>query len=155
MFTRLLRRHLPRLALSLLLAAAALAAPASAAAEHPVLAAEHARRSALLAGDVSALDRLLAADLRYTHSNGKVENKAVILADIRSGQLTYERFELDRLHVHEVTPGVAVLTGAINQRKRQAGKPNDALLFFQGVWRLAPPGWQLVSLQTALRPPAP
>lgn len=152
---------LPRFRRGLLvvLASALLAAvrpeSAVAAPEHPVLAAEQARRSALLAGDLAALDRLLAADLRYTHSNGKVEDKAAVVHAIRSGQLTYERFDLDRLHAQEISPGVAVLTGALNQRKRQAGKTNDASLLFQAVWRLSPAGWQLVSLQTALRPPAP
>lgn len=119
-----------------------------------VLAADKARGAALLAADVKALDRLLADDLRYTHSNGMLETKAIHIGTFTSG-LRYERFETSKLHGQVIAPGVVVLTGSINQRKGTAGKWSDFNnLLFHAVWRLDAGTWRLASLQTAA-PPAP
>lgn len=133
------------------LAGAALAGPGDDAIA-AVLAADQARGAALLAADTAALDRLLADDLRYTHSSGKVETKAVHLKSFADG-LRYDRFETTGLHGHAVTPEVVVLTGTINQNKGVGGKMTALRLFFHAVWRKGPQGWQLASLQTALPPP--
>lgn len=119
-----------------------------------VLAADKARGAALLAADVKALDRLLADDLRYTHSNGMLETKAIHIGTFTAG-LRYERFETSKLHGQVIAPGVVVLTGVINQRKGTAGKWTDFNnLLFHAVWRLDAGSWRLASLQTAV-PPAP
>jgi Domain of unknown function (DUF4440) len=119
-----------------------------------VLAADRARGAALLAADVKALDRLLADDLRYTHSNGMLETKAIHIGTLNAG-LRYARFETSKLHGQVIAPGVVVLTGTINQRKGTAEKWTDFNnLLFHAVWRLDAGGWRLASLQTAV-PPAP
>lgn len=116
-----------------------------------VLAADRARGAALLAADVKALDGLLADDLRYTHSTGKLETKAIHIGTIKDG-LRYSKFETSDLNGHVIVPGVVVLNGKIDQTKVSQGKPSDSHLFFHAVWRKDPAGWHLASLQTATIP---
>lgn len=119
-----------------------------------VIAAEQARRTALLAGDATALAALLAEDLRYIHSSGKVETRADVLDGIARKAVVYERFDLAQLAAHLVTPDVAVLTGAIDQRKFSGGKWGEVRMLFHAVWRRDNGAWRQVSLQT-LQVPAP
>src|SRR4051812_15510830 len=100
-----------------------------------VIAAEKARGAALVAADLTQLARLLADDLRYTHSNNKLETKEVFIGTFRNG-LGYERFETFDLHGHVIAPDVVVLTGRIDQRKGMNGvyRGNDPKLMFQAVW---------------------
>lgn len=136
-------------AFPLFFAAAALAAPAD-----DVLAAEQARRAALLAGDAAKLGALLSDDLRYVHSSGKLESKSDVLAGFTSGKVAYERFDLSGLDVRVITPDVALVTGTIEQRKLTNGKWNDLKLLFQSVWRRESGAWRQVAIQT-VQPPAP
>lgn len=139
-----------------LLAAFALASfiTAHAASSDDVLAAEQARRTALLAGDAEALERLLSDDLRYIHSNGRLETKAEIIRGFRTKHVVYERFELSKLHARLIDPDVATVTGTIEQKKLTGGKGNDLKLLFQSVWRRESGAWRLIAIQTA-QPPAP
>jgi hypothetical protein len=118
-----------------------------------VLAAEQAREAALLAADTHALGKLLADDLRYTHSDGNLETKAIHIATITNG-LRYARFTTANVVGHVITPEVVVLTGVLDQRKGYGEKWKDAHLMFHAVWRKKSGAWQLASLQTAAPPAA-
>ncbi len=118
------------------------------------LAAEQSRRAALLAGDVAALDAVLADDLRYIHSNGKLETKAQVMELFASKQVAYRRYELANLEARRVTSDVVVVTGSIDQDKLSGGKWTELKLLFQAVWRRDAEGWRQVALQT-VRPPEP
>ncbi len=118
-----------------------------------VIAADNARGAALLAADTAALGRLLADDLRYTHSTGKIETKAIHLATITNG-LRYEKFVTSDLQGQLIAPGVVVLTGKMDQRKNTNGKISAGILMFHAVWRDDAGGWRLVSMQTAVIPPS-
>jgi ketosteroid isomerase-like protein len=145
---------LPRIAL--LFATLLALAPAQAAAPaDDVLAAEAARRTALLSGDVGALDQLLADDLRYIHSNGKVETKRDVLAGFASGTVAFERFDLAALHAHVLNAETVAVDGRVEQRKRTGPRTAEQQLLFHAVWRRDGGRWRLVSLQTAAPPAAP
>jgi len=118
-----------------------------------VMAADKARGAALRAADTNALKVILADDLRYTHSNGYVETKAIHIKSLVDG-LRYARFDTTNVVGKVVTADVVVLNGIIDQRKGVAEKWTDYHLLFQSVWRKGNAGWQMVSLQTAA-PPAP
>lgn len=79
-------------------------------AEQEVLQVENARIQAVLQGDTTALDRILADDLVYTHSTARVDTKAQFLGSINSGDLKYESMKHDDLKVR-VYGDAAVLTG--------------------------------------------
>jgi hypothetical protein len=118
-----------------------------------VIAADYARGVALVAADTNTLAKLLADDLRYTHSDGKLESKTAHIGAIVGG-LRYASFATSNVTGQIVTPDVVVLTGIIDQRKGIAGKWKDSHLMFHAVWRRKPDEWQLASLQTAV-PPLP
>ncbi len=113
-----------------------------------VFAADRARADAMVKGDLKALDALLADDLRYTHSNGRVETKAAHLGTFADG-LRYGYYRTGNLHGHPITADVVVVSGVIDQRKGKPGKMADKKLFFQAVWRKEAGAWRLASLQTA------
>jgi len=124
------------------------ATPAAAA----VLAAEEARGAALRHGDAAALAALLSDELRYVHSNGRLESKAEILAGLSEKRVAYERYVVSEIHAAPVAPGVVVLNGRIDQRKLTRGQWGDALLFFHSVWRDEAGQWRLISMHTATAP---
>jgi len=117
-----------------------------------IIAAEQARRVALLSNDMTALANLLSDDLKYVHSTGKRENKQQVLAGLSSKQVAYERFELGGLDAREITADVGVLTGTIDQRRFGNGKWSEVKLLFQSVWRNEAGTWRLISMQTLQLP---
>jgi hypothetical protein len=136
--------------LALWLAAAAPAAGETA----TVLVAEQARGTALRESDAAALSALLSEELRYVHSNGRIESKHDAVDAVREGRVTYERFETSDVHAAKISAEVVVLSGKIDQRKVTDGRGADLRLLFHAVWRNEAGAWRLVSLQTALPPPA-
>lgn len=117
-----------------------------------VIAAEYARRNALLEGDVVSLDRLLSSDLLYVHSNGKHETKQDVITGFETKQVAYEQFDLSHLAARVASPEVIILTGSIHQRKFAGGKWREVELLFHAVWRLEGEQWKLFSIQTVQTP---
>lgn len=64
-------------------------AGANAKAEQQVLQAEKDRFAAMVKVDEAALNKLLADDLTYTHSNANLQTKAQFIADLKSGAIKY------------------------------------------------------------------
>ncbi len=58
-------------------------------AEQQVIQAEKDRFAAIVKADEAALNRLLADDLTYTHSNANMQTKAQFIADLKSGAIKY------------------------------------------------------------------
>src|SRR5262247_922598 len=79
------RRHLvlPALAVGLLGAVPALATSAD---EEAVAKRVEAFRAAQVAADAKAFDALCAAELSYSHSDGRVEDKATFIANATNGK---------------------------------------------------------------------
>ena len=115
--------------------------------------ADLARGAALRSADTNALNKILADDFKYTHSNGYLETKAIHMKSFIDG-LRYSRFETTDVTAHVITPDVVVLNGKIDQSKGTRGKMTDFKLLFHSVWRKKGNDWQIASLQTAA-PPAP
>lgn len=63
--------------------------------EREILALEDRRFQAMTANDIPTLERLLADDLRFVHSNGIVEDKAEFLRKLSSGERQYRRYQAD------------------------------------------------------------
>lgn len=140
---------------ALLLGVASIARAASADdATAAVLAADRARGAALLAADTKALEKILADDFNYTHSNNHLETKKSHLATLTDG-LRYKRFETSSLRAHVITPDVVTVNGIIDQTKGKEDKWTDNHLLFLAVWRkTAANTWELTALQTAAPPAA-
>lgn len=78
-------------------------------AEREVLRADTERNEALLRGDIEVLDRVWADDLTLTNSRGEVHGKAQRIADIRSGELTFQSYVNDDVKVR-IYKATAVMT---------------------------------------------
>jgi len=76
------------------LAAAAIAAEPSSD-DRTLLAADAARAQAMVAGDAVALERLLADDLSYGHSDGRVQGKQELLQALLGGKMRYRKLAAD------------------------------------------------------------
>lgn len=70
-------------------------------------------RDALLRQDKAGLDRLLADDLNYTHSNGKSETKSEYIARVTTGPSHYESFNKSDVRIR-VYGDLAILSGYVD-----------------------------------------
>jgi ketosteroid isomerase-like protein len=73
----------------LLLLLATTASAQTAKAEEQVLQAEKDRFAAMIKGDRAGLERVLAEDLTYTHTNALFESKAQFIKSVTSGAIDY------------------------------------------------------------------
>jgi ketosteroid isomerase-like protein len=115
--------------------------------EAAILALETRRFAAMIAADVRTLDTMLADDLSYTHSTGRVETKLQFLDALRTGQLKYK--SIDRSDVRVKLYGeTAVVTGEAHLHVEAAGNALDLPVRFLDVYVKAPSGWQMVAWQS-------
>jgi ketosteroid isomerase-like protein len=116
-----------------------------------VLAADAARRAALVAADVDALAPLLDDELVFVHSSGNRDDKARVLAAVGSGAVEYRSIDLDRVVGH-VVGDVAYLEGNILMEAVNGGTPTTVDARFLCVWVRSPDGWRLAAWQNTKRP---
>lgn len=139
-------RAIPALICVLLLGAGPAADPG-----REVLEVTRQRFAAMVRADVPELDRLLAGELTYTHSNGQVETREKFLASIAAKTLIYRSIEPSGVEVR-VYGEAAVATGQVDMKVTAAGKDLAFAARFtavyvreDGVWRLA--AWQTTRLE--------
>ncbi len=68
--------------------------------EQTILKLEQEWEDALLKSDVTALERLYAETLVYTHSSGSVDDKATYVGNIKSGVTKYESMKREDIKVN-------------------------------------------------------
>ncbi len=115
-----------------------------------VLGAEHARTTALEAGDLGALDKILGEDLTYVHASGKVDTKASLLEAVRSGEIHYISWHANRLNVRVIGDS-AVLDGEYAVRvidRRVKPDPFDINIFILSVYARRNDHWQQIAWQS-------
>lgn len=100
--------------------------------------------------DADALDRLLAPDLSYAHSTGKVDTKASFVESIRTGAIRYlaiEAPEDQRVRVYDST---AVVTGRCRMTigASATGQEQKIHLRYTDVWVKKAGAWQMVAWQS-------
>ena len=64
----------------------------------------------LISKQYDSLAALFNDNIEYIHSNGWIENKTDIIADLKSGKLNYKRVEVSEAKVR-LSKNVAILTG--------------------------------------------
>ena len=136
---------------SFVLAARAAAVLAASGAEEAVLALEAERGRAMVAGDLAVLDRILAADAIYTHSNGRAETKREFIDAIRSGGRKYVRMTSSGLHVRRAGDAV-VVTGNADGEVVAGGATIPLALIYTAVYAETGGSWKLVAYESTRRP---
>lgn len=141
----------PRKTFVLTLFAALAAVPLAAASEKEILEAQDRRFAAMIAGDAAALAPLLADELTYTHSNGRVETREQFLESIRSKGLQYRSIEPADMAVR-VYGAAAVVTGRAAMKVTSNGQDLAMEVRFTAVHVRREGGWLLAAWQTTRLP---
>ena len=114
---------------------------------HEVEEMEQRWRSAALAGDAAAMDRILAEDYVSVTMQGKVNTKAQQLRRMRSRMLVLDRLDLSDVKIR-LAGEVAIVTGRARIRGRSAGLPLDGSYRYTQVLHLTPGGvWTITNFE--------
>lgn len=139
------RRHL---ALSALAVGAISIAPAIAASadEETVAKNVEAFRTAQAAADAKALDALCAAELSYSHSDGRIEDKATFIAGATSGTSKVLSLEWKERTIRVVGDAAIVRFHWIGESQTVAdGKKSNTSLRILMVWQKQGGDWKLLA----------
>jgi len=136
----------------ILLGLAAVAMVPLLAAEPPVISAlraDKARLAAMMAGDGEALGRLLSDQLRFVHSDGRVESKSDYVKNLMAGDTAYADAKTSELETTQVANDVVVVIGSQEMRKRLGTDWSSIKLRYLAVWRNENGVWRMVAWQSA------
>ncbi len=122
------------------------AAPADAGAA--VLAAEDARFSAMIAADADAMTRLLAEDLEYTHSSGKVDDRRQLIDSIMSGARRYRAVAPGERKVLALGADHALVRGQGRFQVSEGESPLDLQIRYLAVYTRDGGNWRLRAWQS-------
>jgi ketosteroid isomerase-like protein len=120
-------------------------------AEDEVRRAEQERFAAMLKADVGALDRLLGADLTYTHGDARVIDKAAFISDFKTGAFKYVTIEPNEMMVR-VFGDVAVVTGGAAMHVVNNGTPANIKIRYTDVHVKRNGSWQMVAWEATRLP---
>ena len=119
-----------------------------------VFAADEARRLAMLHSDVSALDSLLADDVTIFWGDGTADDKASMLALLRSGRLRYSQLDYENTRVR-LFGRTAVVTGQARIREQSDSERRSYVVRVTRVYAHQQDRWRLVASQTTRVEPTP
>jgi ketosteroid isomerase-like protein len=144
-----------RLVRALLIFFALISATACAADSAALTAARQAdqnRIAAMVAGDAAALGAFLSDDLRFVHSDGRIESKADYVKNLLAGDTQYADARSTVLETQQPAgDNLVILIGAQEMRKRLGPAWSDVKLRYLAVWRREGAAWRLVTWQS-MRP---
>ena len=139
------RRRLASLALSIWLVDIVPAFAASAD-EDAVAKSVEAFRAAQVAADAKAFDALCAAELSYSHSDGRVEDKATFITNATNGRAKYLSLAYQEPKIRVVGPAAIVRFHWVGESQTVAdGKKNATNLHILMNWQKQGADWKLLS----------
>lgn len=103
--------------------------------------------------DKGRLSALVADDLSYGHSAGKLDTKTSFIADLLSGASDFVTIETSDQTVLR-KDNLAIVRHTLVAKTNDNGKPGAVTLKVLQVWTQADGRWQLLARQ-AVRPPQP
>ena len=108
---------------------------------------ENRRTEAMTKQDSEALGEILADDLSYTHSTGRVETKSEFIASVASGRTKYNSIDVDDVKVRQYGDA-AVVTGHAIFLVNANGQEHTLNLRFTGVYAKRDNAWRMVAWQS-------
>jgi len=138
---------LPALALGLLSVIPASMVPAFAGADEEAVAKNlEAFRAAQAVGNAEALAGLSAAELSYSHSSGKVDDKASLLAGVTNANYKWTSLEYKNPTIRIVGPAAIVRFNFVGEQEFTAdGKKVPQNLHILMNWQKQGADWKLLS----------
>jgi hypothetical protein len=135
----------------LLLGAAAASAGPPPRAERDLLSADAARIEAMVATDTATLERVLADDLSYGHTSGRMQGKSELLDALHSGALRYQAFTTDETAARAY--GCAgIVTGKALVEIDSGGRVDSFTLRYTATYARRHGRWVLVAYQSVRLP---
>ena len=116
-----------------------------------VAAAAEKLRVAMIDPTPAALDALVADDLSYGHSGGKVDTKASFISDLMDGKSDFVTITISE-QIINVIDNVAIVRHTLTADTNDSGKPGKVSIKILGVWQKQGDYWKLLARQ-AVRPP--
>jgi ketosteroid isomerase-like protein len=130
-----------------------LAAGLALADEKSVETAERAWGAGVTGKNYPVLEKVLANDLIYSHSNGLVDTKKSYIDALKSGKAEYYQINYESIRVKMLDANTAMaFCRAFFQTKAADGSKQDMVLAFLHVFRKNGNDWQLVGHQSARMP---
>jgi hypothetical protein len=120
-------------------------------AEAAVLKADNDRFAAMQKADVAALEKILGAELSYTHTSAAVQNKEEFIGDIKTGTIKYLSVEPKDQKAH-VYGNVAVVTGGAAVHIILRGVDQSFQIRYTNVHVNRNGGWQMVAWEATRLP---
>ena len=117
-----------------------------------VTAAAEKLRLAMIDPTQDNLSALVADELSYGHSGGKVDTKASFIADLLSGASDFVTITITDQTV-KVVGNDAIVRHTLTADTNDSGKPGKVTIKILGVWQKQAGQWKLLARQ-AVRPPA-
>lgn len=111
--------------------------------------ADKARLTAMMAGDGDALAKLMSDQLRFVHSDGRVESKADYVKNMMAGDTQYADAKTSELETMQVSSEVVVVLGVQEMRKRLGTEWSNIKLRYLAVWRNEGGSWRMIAWQSA------
>lgn len=143
------RIALPLVALALFLSPAVFAASAVSEVE----AVERARFKTWVAGDIPAIQKVMADDALYCHSSGQCQTKQEFIADIESKQRVYKKMEIVSMKPKALGSYAVLVNGVCEVVAEGAG---GRVVQFKGIYTSVyvkrDHRWQLLSWQSTTLP---
>ena len=103
-------------------------------------------RAAQVAADAKAFDRLCAAELSYSHSDGRVEDKAAFIANATNGKSKFLSLAYKDPKIQVVGPAATVRFHWLGESEAVAdGKKSSTNLHILMNWQTQGGDWKLLS----------
>jgi uncharacterized protein YceK len=102
--------------------------------------------------DRAGLEAIVADELSYGHSGGKVDTKASFIADLMSGASDFVTITITDQSVR-AAGNAALIRHTLSATTNDGGKPGTVTIKILQVWLQQSGQWKLIARQ-AVRPPA-
>jgi ketosteroid isomerase-like protein len=119
--------------------------PALAAMDGPVAERVEAFRAAQFVADGKALEALCAPELSYSHSDGRVEDRAAFIAGSTTGRSKYNKLEYRDPKVTTVGDVATVRFNWVGESVATDGKISNTNLHVLMVWQKQGSEWKLLA----------
>jgi hypothetical protein len=113
---------------------------------------DHSQRLlAMVRKQWALLDTLLADDLTYGHSTGRVDSKTTLLGAMRNGALVYERLD-PQIETVAAMDSLALVRGRGRLTARAGTVVADQTIVYLAAYRLHDGRWKLTAWQSTTAP---
>ncbi|MDR6891059.1 MULTISPECIES: nuclear transport factor 2 family protein [Variovorax] len=118
-----------------------------ASAEPAVAAAAERLRVAMIDPTPAALGALVADDLSYGHSGGRVDTKDSFIGDLIAGKSDFVSITITEQTIKVVGGDTAIVRHTLAADTLDSGKPGKVALKILGIWKKQGNDWKLLARQ--------